>query len=209
MYNPHLKMEARMKNLFFFDIDTQKDFMLKTGALYVQGAERIISGLRRLFDFAAKNEISVVSTMDTHIADDPEFAEFPPHCVRGTDGWRKLDDTLTPHPLVFSTAPVDRNLAECVRKNRQIIIEKNTFDAFSNPVMERLTRALPPRAIVFGVATEYCVKKAVLGLRRLGVQTVVVDDAVRAIESKTEKEAIDEMKAAGTSFVPMANIFDL
>jgi nicotinamidase/pyrazinamidase len=183
--------------------------MTKTGALYVPGAERIIPKLRRLFDFAAKNEVTVISTMDTHTADDPEFAEFPPHCIKGTDGWRKLDDTLFLHPLVFSTAPVDRNLADCVRKNRQIIVEKNTVDVFSNPVMERLTHVLPPRAIVFGVATDYCVKKAVLGLRRLGVQTVMVDDAVRAITPKTEKEAIDEMKAAGASFIPLANIFDL
>jgi nicotinamidase/pyrazinamidase len=197
-----------MKNLFFFDIDTQKDFMLKSGALYVPGAERIIPGLRRLFDFADKNEISVISTMDTHMADDPEFAEFPAHCVRGTDGWQKLDDTLFPRPLIFSTRPVDRNLSDCVRKSRQIIVEKNTFDAFSNPVMERLARALPPRAIVFGVATEYCVKQAVLGLRRLGIQAVVVENAVRAIASKTEKEAIDEMKAAGANFVPLDRIFD-
>ena len=195
-----------MKNLFFFDIDTQKDFMLETGALYVQGAGRIIPKLRRLFDFAAENEISIISTMDTHAADDPEFAEFPPHCVRGTDGWRKLDDTMLPRPLIFSTKPVDRNLPDCVRKNRQIIVEKDTLDIFSNPVMERLTRALPPRAIVFGVATEYCVKKAVLGLRRLGVQTVVVGDAIRAISPKTGKEAIDEMQTAGADVVQLANI---
>ena len=197
-----------MKNLFFFDIDTQKDFMLKTGALHVPGAERIVARLRRLFDFAAKNEISVISTMDTHTADDPEFAEFPTHCVKGTDGWRKIDDTLFPRPLIFSAKSVDRNLSDCVRKNRQIIVEKNTFDVFSNPVMERLARVLPPRAIVFGVATEYCVKKAVLGLLRLGIQTVVVDDAVRGIAPKTEKEAIDEMRAAGANFVPQADIFD-
>jgi len=202
-------MEVWMKNLFFLDIDTQNDFMNKTGALYVPGAERIVPKLRRLFDFAAKNEISIISTMDTHTADDPEFAEFPPHCVKGTDGWRKLDDTLFLHPLIFPVTPVDRNLADCVRKNRQIIIEKNTFDVFSNPVMERLTRALPPRAVVFGVATEYCVKMAVLGLRRLGVQTVVVGDAVRAIAPDTEKEAINEMQAAGANFVPLANIFDI
>ena len=201
-------MEVRMKNLFLFDIDTQKDFMLKTGSLYVPGAERIVAKLRRLFDFAAKNEISVISTMDTHTADDPEFTEFPPHCVRGTDGWRKLDDTLFPHPLIFPDKPIDRNLSDCVRKNRQIIVEKNTFDVFSNPVMERLTRVLPPRAIVFGVATEYCVKHAVLGLLRLGVQTVIAEDAVRAIAPKTEKAALDEMRAAGANFIPTANIFD-
>ena len=198
-----------MKTLFFFDIDTQKDFMFETGALYVPGAKQIIPKLRRLFDFAAKNEISVISTMDTHTADDPEFAEFPPHCVRGTDGWRKLDETLFSRPLIFSTGPVDRNLADCVRKHRQIIVEKETLDVFSNPVMERLTCALPPRAIVFGVATEYCVKKAVLGLRRLGVQTVVVGDAVRAVTPKSGKEAIDEMQDSGADIVQLANIFNL
>ena len=201
-------MEALMKNLFFFDIDTQNDFMLKTGALYVPGAERIVPKLRRLFDFAAKNEISVISTMDTHTADDPEFTEFPPHCVKGTAGWRKLDDTSFPRPLIFTATPVDRNLPDCVRKNRQIIVEKNTFDVFSNPVMERLTRALPPRAVVFGVATEYCVKKAVLGLLRLKIQTVVVDDAIRAIAPKTEKVAIEEMKSAGANFVPLPEILN-
>ena len=198
-----------MKNLFFFDIDTQNDFMIKTGALYVPQAERIIPNLRRLFDFAAENEITIISTMDTHTADDPEFLEFPPHCVRGTNGWRKIDDTSLPRPLVFTTKPVDRNLTDCVRKNRQIVVEKNTFDVFSNPVMERLTRALPPRAVVFGVATEYCVKKAVLGLRRLSVQTVVIDDAVRAIAPKTGKEAIAEMQAAGADVIPLANLFEL
>ena len=152
-----------MKNLFFFDIDTQKDFMLKTGALYVPGAERIIPKLRRLFDFAAGNEISVISTMDTHTADDSEFAEFPAHCVKGTDGWRKLDDTLTLHPLIFTTTPTDRNLPDCVRKNRQIIVEKSTFDVFSNPVMERLTRALPPRAVVLALRRNIALKKRFLG----------------------------------------------
>ena len=68
-----------MKNLFFFDIDTQKDFMLKTGALYVPGAERIIPKLRRLFDFAAGNEISVISTMDTHAAETLRIPDRPPY----------------------------------------------------------------------------------------------------------------------------------
>ena len=198
-----------MKNLFFFDVDTQKDFMLKSGALYVPGAERLIPRLRRLFDFARKNEITVISSMDVHEPDDPEFAQFPPHCVRGTDGARKLDDTLLPKPLIFSNTPVDRNLADVVLRNRQIIVEKNTFDVFTNPMAERLVRVLPPRAIVFGVATEYCVKAACLGLRRLGVQTVVVDNAVQGIAPRTEKAALEELRAAGVNFTTLEMLIDL
>jgi len=190
-----------MKNLFFLDVDTQRDFMLPTGALYVPGAERILPKLRRLFDFARKNEISILSSVDAHVADDPEFKQFPPHCVQGTEGQRKVDETLLPRPLIFQQQPVDRNLPEAVRKHQQIIVEKQSLDLFSNPIAERLTRVLPPRAIVFGVATEYCVKMACLGLRRLNVQTVLITDAVRALAPKTEKEAMEEMRRAGVEFI--------
>jgi nicotinamidase/pyrazinamidase len=190
-----------MKNLFFLDVDTQRDFMLPTGALYVRGAERILPKLRRLFDFARKNEISILSSVDAHVADDPEFKQFPPHCVQGTEGQRKVDETLLPRPLIFQQQPVDRNLPEAVRRHQQIIVEKQSLDLFSNPIAERLVRVLPPRAIVFGVATEYCVKIACLGLRRLGVQTVLITDAVRALAPKTEKEAVEEMRRAGVEFI--------
>ena len=190
-----------MKNLFFLDVDTQRDFMLPTGALYVPGAERILPKLRRLFDFARKNEISILSSVDAHVVDDPEFKQFPPHCVQGTEGQRKVDETLLPRPLIFQHQPVDRNLPEAVRKHQQIIVEKQSLDLFSNPIAERLTRVLPPRAIVFGVTTEYCVKMACLGLRRLGVQTVLITDAVRALAPKTEKEAVEEMRRAGVEFI--------
>lgn len=192
-----------MKNLFFFDVDTQRDFMLKTGSLYVPGAERLIPKLRRLFDFARNNDINILSSADAHIAEDPEFQQFPKHCVRGTEGQRKLDDTLLPHPLIFPNQPVDRNLLDAVRKNRQIIIEKQTLDVFSNPITERLLRVLPPRAIVFGVATEFCVKHACLGLRRCGIHTAVISDAIRGLAPKSEKEALEEMQSAGVEFLKL------
>jgi nicotinamidase/pyrazinamidase len=198
-----------MKNIFFLDVDTQRDFMLPSGALYVPGAERIIPKLRRLFDFARKNEISILSSMDTHVNEDPEFQQFPPHCVQGTEGQRKLDETLLPRPLIFQNKAVDRNLLDAVRKNRQIILEKQSLDLFSNPMTERLLRALPPRAIVFGVTTEYCVRIACLGLRRQKIQTALVTDAVRAIAPKPEKEALEEMRQAGVEFITMDTLMGM
>jgi nicotinamidase/pyrazinamidase len=192
-----------MKNIFFVDVDTQRDFMLSTGSLYVLGAEKIIPKIRRLFDFARKNEISILSTMDAHATADPEFGQFPPHCVVGTDGQRKLDETLLPRPLIIPNKPVDRNLMDAIRKHQQIIIEKQDLDMFSNPVSERLLRVLPPHAIVFGVATEYCVKLACLGIRRLGVPVALVTDAVKALSPNTEKEALEEMRKAGVEFIAL------
>jgi nicotinamidase/pyrazinamidase len=197
-----------MKNIFFLDVDTQRDFMLSAGALYVPGAERIIPKLRRLFDFARKNDISILSSADAHVADDAEFQQFPPHCVQGTEGQRKIDETMFPRPLIFQNKLIDRNLLDIVRKHQQIIVEKQTLDLFSNPVAERLLRVLPPHAIVFGVATEYCVKIACLGLRRLGVRTALISDAVRALAPKTEKEALEEMRRAGVELITLDTLLE-
>jgi nicotinamidase/pyrazinamidase len=195
-----------MKNIFFVDVDTQRDFMLPGGALYVPGAERTIPKLRRLFDFAKKNEISILSTMDAHTPDDPEFQQFPPHCVQGTEGQRKIDETLLPRPLILSTKPVDRNLHEAVRKYQQIIVEKQTLDPLSNQMLPRLLRVLPQHAIVFGVATEYCVKLACLGIRRAGVPVALVTDAARGLTPKTEKDALEEMRKAGVEFITLETL---
>ena len=195
-----------MKGFFFLDVDTQRDFMQPSGALYVRGAERLLPKLRRIFDFARKHEILVVSTVDAHVPEDPEFGQFPPHCVLGTDGQKKLDDTLFPRPLILEYGPVDRNLLEAVRKHTQIVVHKRELDPFTNPVMERLARALPGRAIVFGVATEYCVKLGALGLRRIGLKVAVLSDVVRAIDDRDGRAALEEMRLAGVEMITLESL---
>ncbi len=190
-----------MKMIFFMDIDTQRDFMLPSGALYFPAAERIIPKLRRLFDFAKRNDIFVLSTMDAHSPADPEFGRFPPHCIRGTEGQHKIDETLLPRPLTLENRPIDRNFVDVVKKHRQIIVQKQTLNIFDNPATEKLLRALPPHAIVFGVATEYCVKLAALGLRRLGIKTAVVSDAIQCLSATDGAVAVEEMKQAGVEFI--------
>lgn len=192
-----------MSRLFFADIDTQRDFMLPDGALYVPGAERLRPKLRRMFDFAAKNEIRILSSVDAHVKDDPEFGQFPPHCVKGTPGQEKIEETLLKRPLVLANKEYDRNLFEDVKKYSQIIVEKQELDIFSNPVADRLLKILPPRAIVFGVATEYCVKLACLGLRKRNIQTVLVTDAIAALSVRTEREALNELRKSGVEFITL------
>ena len=59
----------------FLDIDTQYDFMNPGGRLYVPGAEKLTPNLRRLFMFAKDNNIPIISSLDTHKRDDPEFKD--------------------------------------------------------------------------------------------------------------------------------------
>lgn len=186
-----------MNGIFFFDVDTQHDFMIPGGALYVPGAEKIVPRLRRLFDCARRNRIFVLSSVDAHTPNDPEFADFPPHCVKGTAGQRKIDATLMERALVLESRAIDRNIIQTVARHPQVVLEKQTLDIFSNPMTERFVRALPPHAVVFGVATEYCVLQTALGLRRLGVKTAVLEDAIRALGRSSGARALDEMRAAG------------
>jgi nicotinamidase/pyrazinamidase len=190
-----------MKSFFFMDIDTQRDFMLPGGALYVPVAERIMPRLRRLFDFARRHGITIVSSADAHIPDDPEFRQFPPHCIQGTEGQKKIDETLLPRPVAIENRLVDRNVFELIQKYQQVILQKQALDVFTNPMTERLIRALPQRAVVFGVTTEYCVKQACEGLRSLGVKTVLVTDAICALAPDSGKDALAEMERAGVEFI--------
>ncbi len=192
-----------MKSFFFVDVDTQRDFMLPGGALYVPGAERIIPKVRRLFDLAKKNEIFIMSFADAHDVDDPEFSQFPPHCVKGTEGQEKIGDTLLPRPLILENKVVDRNIFDIPKKYQQVILQKQKLDVFTQPMAAKVVKALPPRAIVFGVATEYCVKYACLGLIRLGVKTAIVTDAVRSISKRDGEATMEELKRTGVEAITL------
>src|SRR6267378_3039915 len=74
------------RTVIFWDVDTQADFMLPGGKLYVPGAEKLIPNLKRLTDAAREGRVFIIGDACTHTLDDPEFERFPPHCVRGTPG---------------------------------------------------------------------------------------------------------------------------
>jgi nicotinamidase-related amidase len=197
-----------MKGIFFFDVDTQRDLMLADGKLRVPGAERMVAKLRRLFDFARAHSVTVISSVNAHSEESARAAGFPPFCIQGTDGQRKVDDTLLLHPLVLENKPVNRNFAELVRKHQQIIVENQAFDPFSNPATERLMRVLPAHAIVFGVPGELSVKSTVLGLRRLGIKTAVLQNATLALNPKEAAKAEAAMRGVGADLIALEVLLD-
>ncbi len=83
-----------------------------------------------------------------------------------------------------------------------IYLEKQGYDVFTNPNTEELLkRAGVKEAVVYGVATDYCVKAAVLGMQKRGIQCYVVEDAIAGIAPETTRTALDEMVAAGAKRV--------
>jgi nicotinamidase/pyrazinamidase len=191
----------------FWDVDTQVDFMLPSGALAVPGADALLPNLGRLTAGARAAGITIVHTADDHdphdaeIAAEPDFVDtFPPHCLRGTPGAERLPETAA-RPGAAAVPPDGRGVdTDAVAGAAEIVLRKNRFDAFSNPVTAPLLQALAPeRVVVYGVALEVCDRYAVDGMLALdaGFEIVLVEDAVAALDPATGAELVDGWRKHG------------
>jgi nicotinamidase/pyrazinamidase len=182
----------------FFDIDTQLDFLYPAGALYVPGAERIVPSIARLNRHAAQRGIPVVSTADAHLEDDVEFKTWPRHCVAGTIGQHKAESTLLEKRVVIPNRACDLAGAMGTGDAQQIVVEKQTVDAFAVPNLSRiLDRLAADRYVIYGVVTEICVLYAARGLLKTGKPVVVVTDAIEGLKAEDSERALEQIRAAG------------
>jgi nicotinate phosphoribosyltransferase len=190
------------KMLVFLDVDTQNDFMLPSGALYVPGAETIVPNLERLMAYAAQQGIPVISSADAHAPDDPSFAQWPPHCVVGTPGQRRIPATELPGKVVIPNRAGAFVPPKDWSSRVVLEVEKQEYSVATNANFDAILAALGPcRFVIFGVATDYCVRDSALALRRLNVPVDVVVDAIKAISDEGGRRALEEMKAAGVRLV--------
>jgi nicotinamidase/pyrazinamidase len=191
--------------LVFLDVDTQVDFMSPSGSLYVPHAEEIIPNLAKLMLWARDHKIPIISSADTHAPDDPEFAQWPPHCVAGTAGHRRIAETFFPDPMVVNNCPGAFLASQ--EWVGQLIVEKSVYDVSTNVNFDAILASLgQPHFVVFGVATEYCVRWAVLALRKRNLPVAVVRDAIRPITEEGGRKAIEEMVAVGAQLVTTAEV---
>lgn len=190
------------RRIVFWEVDAQKDFMLPGGKLYVPGAEKIIPNIKRLVDAAREGRVLLVSSGCAHAADDPEFATFPPHCIRGTDGARIVPEGLAPDFVVIRNDAASKLPAD-VFDHEQVLIQKQELDVFSNPHTGEIVERLGDGAVfvVFGVVTEYCVHFAAKGLLDRGRKVFVVTDAIETLKAEESGRALGELKALGAQFL--------
>lgn len=208
------------------DVDVQFDFCDSAGALYVPGSPN--DRFRDLVRWAVDRGVRIVGSVDSHAWDAWEFASndnrgpsgekpgFPDHCVKGTRGWLKVEGTLPPRFRFLPNvpdAPFGDVVAELVRGDTQAVyFEKEVYSLFANPLAERFLRSFtemlpaPPEMIVFGVATDYCVKAAALGLAERGYKTALLTDAIAGITPAGTQAALDAMSAAGVRLTTSAEL---
>jgi nicotinamidase/pyrazinamidase len=189
-----------MDKSLFWDVDTQVDFLTRSGRLYVPGAEKIIPRLRQLTAYAADRGIPIVASTDAHLENDPEFTQYPPHCMVGTEGQLKIGETLLARRYTLPNRKVE--LTEDLKTYSQIILEKQAFDVFTNPNTAPLLKFLGPREIiVYGVVTEVCVDRAARGLIERGYQVNLVTDAIQHLNPDQASATLDYVMSHGGQLV--------
>lgn len=186
------------QDLVLWCVDTQADFMLPGGKLYVPGAEKLLPNIRKLTDAARHGQVFLVSHGCYHSPNDPEFQTFPPHCVKGTPGSEYVPQAMT-DKLARVENEVSATLPQELRQYQQILLEKQTLDVFQTLHADELVNRLPRNAefFVFGVVTEYCVGLAAKGLLERGRSVSVVQDAIETLDAEKGRATIAELQRLG------------
>jgi nicotinamidase/pyrazinamidase len=192
-----------------WDVDTQVDFMLPEGKLYVPGAEETAPAMARLVAAAREAGVVHVASADDHeltdpeISDEPDFRNtYPPHCLRGTPGAEKVPETKQSDPLPLALVPFPPGLVPgLIEGRREILLLKKNFDVFTNPNTEALLDALDPDEIVlFGVATDVCDDAAIRGFLRRGRRVRFVEDAARGLDDERVAACLAAWREGGVAF---------
>jgi nicotinamidase/pyrazinamidase len=202
-------MKMLSRDFVLWEVDVQADFMLPGGKLYVAGAEKILPNIRKLTDVARLGVAFLVSHGCFHSADDPEFKQFPPHCVKGTAGAEFVPEALTDN-FVRVENNADAKLPDDLFQYQQIILEKQTLDVFETRNADNLVKRLPADAefVVFGVVTEYCVSCAVKGLLRRKRRVAVVRDAIETLASDVGDQTLNDLENLGARLVTTETVLE-
>jgi nicotinamidase/pyrazinamidase len=164
-------------------VDIQRDFI--DGALPVPKAAEIVPVCNKL----QERYTLVAATQDWHPDGDPEFEQFPVHCLAGSEG-AKL------HPEL-----------ETVKIAK--VFQKQRFSGFSNPELESWLRARGVTEVhVAGLATDFCVRATALDAAKLGFRTRVVLDGSRGVATD-DTEVIGELLDAGVELEVGGAVLDL
>ncbi|HET9095292.1 MAG TPA: nicotinamidase [Candidatus Baltobacteraceae bacterium] len=175
-------------------VDAQNDF-LPGGALPVAEGNCIFEPINRIMPLFPY----VVATRDWHPRVHPHFEEhggpWPYHCIQDTPGAE-----LSPKLRVDE---VDEVLSKGMHPHSH---GYSAFDATN--LDERLHAHNVRRVFVCGLATDYCVKETALEAAAHGFQTVVLSDAIAAVNIKCtdEADALREMASHGVRFATTEQI---
>ncbi|WP_051472279.1 nicotinate phosphoribosyltransferase [Patulibacter minatonensis] len=171
-------------------VDVQHDF-LPGGALGVPDGDRVLGPIGILLDRARAAGAVIYASRDRHPQGHVSFAErggpWPPHCVDGTRGAEL-------HPGL--------DLEGGLVLDKGTDVDRDAYSAFDGTgLLESLRARGVARVVVCGLATDYCVRATALDALGGGLPTVVVTDAVAAVDVAPGDgdRALEELRTAGAT----------
>lgn len=143
-------------------VDMQNDFVKPGGALVVPGAAETIPAIQRLLGLARGHGLAVFFTQDTHEPGDIEFPIWGEHVLRGSWGWRLVDE-ITPRP-------------------GERVVEKLRYDGFFGTSLDHELRLRGiATVIICGTVANICVLHTAGSAALRGYGVILPVDAVSAI----------------------------
>jgi nicotinamidase-related amidase len=155
-------------------IDVVNGF-LKHGPLASERVGRIAAPVADLFRRAHSLGVRQFAlTQDSHAPDAPEFAAFPPHCIRGTDESEAVDE--------LKALPFFQQIA---------VVPKNSISSHAGTSLAGWVAERPEvdRFVVVGDCTDLCTYQAAMQLRveanaaHLQRRVIVPADAVETFDT--------------------------
>lgn len=197
-----------------FDVDTQKDFMERGRPMCIMPAsEEIRPRMAALNSYALIHNIPVIGSLDKHYGT-REFSDmeteldinggaYPEHCMAHTEGQLKIPETNFGRIIksIENSEEIPNKSEFCVQPGDiGVYFEKQSPNVFSNQGLDILLREWKvTEALVYGVATDICVLKAVEGLLARNIKCRVIEDCVAGTGKESCKQAIKTMLYRGAS----------
>jgi nicotinamidase/pyrazinamidase len=184
-------------------VDVQNDFC-PDGALAVPAGHEVVAPLNTYAERFAAAGAAVFATRDWHPERTSHFVEhggvWPSHCVQGTPGAQFHPALRLPPGAIVVSKGMDP--------------EEDAYSSFhatdhqARPFAELLKARGIRRIFVGGLATDYCVRATALDAIGQGLEVVVLEDAVGAVNLAPGDggRAIDEMRAAGAQFITIERL---
>ena len=197
--------------------DVQGDFTVwKEGSLAVPGSDldyvRAVERATRQLD---ESGLPIFGTQDWHPANHVSFFTthpgkrpldvidldgrsqvlWPPHCIQGTEKARIV---------------IDNNLfLAVVRKAQDPLVESYSAfrdDGGAETEMDAMLRLNNVKnLVIYGIATDYCVRATALDGVHAGYNVIVVQELCRGVAVDTTTSALEEMIGAGVRVVTRAS----
>lgn len=195
-------MKPNLMNSAVIGVDDQDDFRPR-GALAVPNGHQVTGPLNRMILWAGRNRRPVVLSRDWHKKDTPHFKKWPAHCIENTPGARFDRDLYVLNSAIRVSKGLGDGDGYSPFETTNIELHIKLYTEWLPLKIDNLKQLLDSLKVttnyIGGLATDYCVRAAVLDSIKNGFITVFLSDASRAVDLNPGDgdRAIEEMRAAG------------